>query len=158
MGSRLQPRYIRSQPLQLLQLLLFIALRVGVVGGVVVRTPLLLTTAAAAFHSLLPVLFPCRALLRPFRAIALKMPVFLTLMTLVSAGRRHRGSTARDHGPRSISRPLIDVEAGGSLLEFVHRGELIAVMHFTDKFKLRGLCEAREHDVQEDVFGDVLPQ
>lgn len=161
----MQQRQVSNQALELLLLvrakfLLLLTLSIAVRGGVVVGAPFRLstapTTAALVLPWLLPRLLPrLRVVLRPLRlllgAVTLEMPVRLAPMALVGRGRRHRGSPARNHGPRLVARLLVDVEAVGRLLETVDGCKFIAVVHVANKFEFRGRCQAGQHDVEEDI-------
>ena len=62
------------------------------------------------------------------------MPVLLALVALIGASRdRHRGPTARDHRPRRIARPLVDVVSVRSLLEVVDGGKLVTVVRLPNE-------------------------
>ena len=126
----LQQRQVRSQPLKLLLLLipgllLPFTLSIAVLRGVVFGAPLGLIVAATGVLAF-PLLPPLRtALLHLLGAVALEVPVLLALVALIGACRdRHRGPTARDHRPRRIARPLVDVASVRSLLEVVDGGKL----------------------------------
>ena len=89
----------------------FVTLCIAVLRGVVFGAPsglIVGATALLAFPLLLPSL--TTALLHLLGAVALEVPVLLALVALIGASRdRHRGPTARDHRPRRIARPLVDV-------------------------------------------------
>ena len=150
----MQPRQVGNQALDVLllvraKLLMFLTLSIAVRGGVGVGAPFWLSTPPTTAALVLPPPLPRlrTVLLHLLGAVTLQMPVRLAIMALVGGGRRHRGPSARDHGPRRVARLLVHVEAVGRLLETVNGREVFTVVHLTNEIKLWGLRQARERDV-----------
>ena len=60
--------------------------------------------------------------------------------------------------PPRVARLLVHVEAVDRIMETVNGRQFLTIVHLTDEFKLRGLRQAREHDVWVDFLGDLLRQ
>ena len=61
------------------------------------------------------------------------MSKLLAAVALVAAGRGHRGSPARDRGPRRPARLLVHKEAVGGVLKTGDRYKFVSVVHLLNE-------------------------
>ena len=137
----------------LLSLALSIAVRLRAVKGTPLGLPTRPTSALLAWL----LLFRRTRRLRRLRTVSLEMSKLLAAVALVAAGPGHRGSPARDRGPRRLARLLAHKKTVGRVLKTVDRCKFISVVHLPDKVEFRGRRQAREHDIQVDFVSYFLP-